>query len=71
MARVQGCAPHPWACFDDWGGPQVDGGDTFTEPSVIMTGRPERQEDVVVRVHDACFTSGSHPHTSPNIYSVN
>ena len=40
---------------DGW---QVDGGDTFTEPSVIMTGRPERQEDVVVRVHDACFTSG-------------
>ena len=38
---------------------QVDGGDTFTEPSVIMTGRPERQENVVVRVHDACFTSGA------------
>ncbi len=41
------------------GAPQVDGGDTFTEPSVIMTGRPERQENVVVRVHDACFTSGA------------
>ena len=37
----------------------MDGGDTFTEPSVIMTGRPERQENVVVRVHDACFTSGA------------
>ena len=40
-------------------GSQVDGGDTFTEPSCIITGRPERQENVVVRVHDACFTSGA------------
>lgn len=35
----------------------IDGDTTFTEPTCIMTGKPEGQENVVVRVHDACFTS--------------
>jgi hypothetical protein len=35
----------------------VDGGRTYTEPSVIISGRPEGLSDVAVRVHDACFTS--------------
>eukprot|EP00887_Chlorella_sp_A99_P001171 scaffold14.g1171.t1 len=35
----------------------TDGGRTFTEPSVIIAGRPEGCADVPVRVHDACFTS--------------
>ncbi|CAL5228412.1 g11542 [Coccomyxa viridis] len=34
-----------------------DGGRTYTEPSCIITGRPEGLENVPVRVHDACFTS--------------
>ena len=64
---------------------QSDGSLTMTEPSVILTGQPEGQQDVslmlielhpdvqyarslsatsvflqvVVRVHDACFTSGT------------
>ena len=48
----------------------MDGGDTFTEPSCIMTGRPERQEDVVVRVHDACFTSGVHIKAGDNLFGT-
>lgn len=35
----------------------VDGGLTYTEPSVIISGSPEGRADVAVRVHDACFTS--------------
>lgn len=35
----------------------VDGGLTYTEPSVIIAGQPEGLADVPVRVHDACFTS--------------
>ncbi|KAL0024065.1 hypothetical protein WJX79_002241 [Trebouxia sp. C0005] len=35
----------------------IDGGRTFSEPTCIMTGKPEGLENVVVRVHDACFTS--------------
>lgn len=35
----------------------VDGGLTYTEPSVIISGSPEGCADVAVRVHDACFTS--------------
>ncbi|KAL4443403.1 hypothetical protein ABPG75_011140 [Micractinium tetrahymenae] len=35
----------------------VDGGLTYTEPSVIISGSPEGCADVPVRVHDACFTS--------------
>ncbi|BDA48205.1 GTP cyclohydrolase-2 [Coccomyxa sp. Obi] len=34
-----------------------DGGRTYTEPSVIMTGTPENGTEIPVRVHDACFTS--------------
>ena len=50
----------PYVCLSQRGRmAQVDGGDTFTEPSCIITGRPERGENVVVRVHDACFTSGA------------
>ena len=36
---------------------QVDGGETYSEPSAVMTGSPEGLEDVPLRVHDACFTS--------------
>ena len=36
---------------------QVDGGETYSEPSAVMTGTPEGLEDVPLRVHDACFTS--------------
>lgn len=32
-------------------------GSTVTEPMCIMTGHPEGGRDIVVRVHDACFTS--------------
>ncbi|GIL92432.1 hypothetical protein Vretimale_6497 [Volvox reticuliferus] len=35
----------------------IDGGVTFTEPTAIVAGRVEGQENVPVRVHDACFTS--------------
>jgi len=35
----------------------IDGGLTFTEPTAIMSGRVEGQENVPLRVHDACFTS--------------
>ncbi|PNW78519.1 hypothetical protein CHLRE_09g393900v5 [Chlamydomonas reinhardtii] len=35
----------------------TDGGATFTEPTAIVSGKVEGQEDVAVRVHDACFTS--------------
>lgn len=35
----------------------IDGGRTFTEPSAIISGSVEGLEEVVVRVHDACFTS--------------
>lgn len=35
----------------------VDGGRTFTEPTVIIAGSPEGCTDVPVRVHDACYTS--------------
>eukprot|EP00890_Picochlorum_soloecismus_P006234 jgi/Picsp_1/6611/NSC_03954-R1_gtp cyclohydrolase ii len=35
----------------------VDGGITFTEPSAVISGEVERRKEVVVRVHDACFTS--------------
>ncbi|KAL3159185.1 hypothetical protein ABBQ32_011168 [Trebouxia sp. C0010 RCD-2024] len=35
----------------------IDAGRTVTEPTCIMTGKPEGKENVVVRVHDACFTS--------------
>lgn len=35
----------------------VDGGETYSEPSAVMTGSPEGLEDVPLRVHDACFTS--------------
>ncbi|GIL68484.1 hypothetical protein Vafri_21753 [Volvox africanus] len=35
----------------------IDGGVTFTEPTAIIAGRVEGQENVPVRVHDACFTS--------------
>ncbi|KAF8069623.1 ribBA [Scenedesmus sp. PABB004] len=35
----------------------LDGGVTFTEPTAIIMGDVEGQEDVPVRVHDACFTS--------------
>jgi GTP cyclohydrolase II len=38
--------------------PQLDGGKTFVEPTAIMCGKVEGQENVAVRVHDACFTSG-------------
>lgn len=36
---------------------QMDGGLTFTEPTAIMSGDVHDQEEIVVRVHDACFTS--------------
>jgi len=35
----------------------VDGGITFTEPTAIMSGDVDGQQNVAVRVHDACFTS--------------
>lgn len=35
----------------------VDSGVTFTEPTAIICGKVEGQENVAVRVHDACFTS--------------
>lgn len=35
----------------------LDGGRTFTEPSAIISGSVTGAEDVIVRVHDACFTS--------------
>ncbi|GLC37629.1 hypothetical protein PLESTB_001666300 [Pleodorina starrii] len=35
----------------------IDGGATFTEPTAIIAGRVEGQENVPLRVHDACFTS--------------
>lgn len=35
----------------------VDGGRTFSEPSAIISGQVEGKKDVVVRVHDACWTS--------------
>ncbi|GBF97543.1 GTP cyclohydrolase [Raphidocelis subcapitata] len=35
----------------------IDGGKTFGEPTAIMCGDVEGGEDVVLRVHDACFTS--------------
>ena len=35
----------------------VDGGKTFSEPSAIISGRVEGKKNVVVRVHDACWTS--------------
>jgi GTP cyclohydrolase II len=35
----------------------VDGGKTFSEPSAIISGQVEGKKDVVVRVHDACWTS--------------
>lgn len=35
----------------------IDGGVTFTEPTAIVSGKVEGQENVAVRVHDACFTS--------------
>ncbi|EFJ51564.1 hypothetical protein VOLCADRAFT_116428, partial [Volvox carteri f. nagariensis] len=35
----------------------IDGGVTFTEPTAIIAGRVEGQENVPLRVHDACFTS--------------
>ncbi|PNH01452.1 Riboflavin biosynthesis protein RibBA, partial [Tetrabaena socialis] len=36
----------------------IDGGATFTEPTAIVAGVVEGGENVAVRVHDACFTSG-------------
>jgi GTP cyclohydrolase II len=36
---------------------QTDGGKTFGEPTAIICGQVEGQEDVALRVHDACFTS--------------
>ena len=35
----------------------IDGGKTFVEPAAIISGQVEGKEDVVLRVHDACFTS--------------
>lgn len=35
----------------------TDGGKTFCEPTAIICGQVEGQEDVALRVHDACFTS--------------
>ncbi|CAD7696299.1 unnamed protein product [Ostreobium quekettii] len=35
----------------------VDGWESYTEPAVVVSGRVEDQENVPVRVHDACFTS--------------
>ena len=35
----------------------IDGGKTFVEPTAIICGQVEGQEDVALRVHDACFTS--------------
>jgi len=35
----------------------VDGGTSFSEPSAIISGQVEGCEDVIVRVHDACWTS--------------
>lgn len=35
----------------------MDGGLTFTEPTAIMSGDVFGQDEIVVRVHDACFTS--------------
>lgn len=46
-------APTAFTCHHT----QVDGGRTYTEPSVIISGSPEGLSDVAVRVHDACFTS--------------
>jgi hypothetical protein len=37
---------------------QIDGGKTFVEPTAIMCGQVEGMENVTLRVHDACFTSG-------------
>lgn len=37
----------------------MDGGCSFTEPTAIMTGNVEGAEDVLCRVHDACYTSGA------------
>jgi GTP cyclohydrolase II len=35
----------------------ADRGKSFSEPSAIISGKVEGGEDVVVRVHDACWTS--------------
>ncbi|KIZ07919.1 GTP cyclohydrolase II [Monoraphidium neglectum] len=35
----------------------TDGGKTFAEPTAIICGKVEGCEEVVLRVHDACFTS--------------
>ena len=35
----------------------VDSGKSFSEPSAIISGQVEGKKDVVVRVHDACWTS--------------
>ncbi|KAI8467407.1 MAG: GTP cyclohydrolase II-domain-containing protein [Monoraphidium minutum] len=35
----------------------MDSGKTFSEPTAIICGQVEGQENVVLRVHDACFTS--------------
>jgi GTP cyclohydrolase II len=35
----------------------TDGGSTYTEPTAIISGQVEGLSKVVVRVHDACFTS--------------
>lgn len=38
---------------------QTDDGKSYTEPSAIISGKVEGREDVLCRVHDACFTSGT------------
>jgi GTP cyclohydrolase II len=35
----------------------IDSGRTFSEPSAIISGAVEGGEDIVLRVHDACWTS--------------
>lgn len=35
----------------------VDGGTSFSEPSAIISGQVEGSDNVIVRVHDACWTS--------------
>ncbi len=37
---------------------QTDDGESYTEPSAIISGKVEGRENVLCRVHDACFTSG-------------
>ena len=52
------CFRRVWASFDSAAtGTPSTAGKTFSEPSAIISGRVEGKKNVVVRVHDACWTS--------------